>query len=59
MKYFVIATCWNGKKKEDLKCIVGEFDSYMNASIFRNAYDNYYYNNVNAMIVEDFELLNQ
>ena len=58
MKYFVIATCWNDKKKEDMKCIAGEFDSYMNASIFRNAYEKYYYN-TNATIVEDFELLNQ
>ena len=57
MKYFVIATCWNDEKKEAVKCIVGEFDSYMNASIFRDAYDKFY--SANAKIVEDFEFLNQ
>ena len=57
MKYFVIATCWNDEKEEAVKCISGEFDSYMDASIFRDAYDKYY--STNAMIVEDFELLNQ
>ena len=57
MKYFVIATCWNDEKKEAEKCIAGEFDSYMNASIFRDAYDKYY--STNSTIVEDFELLNQ
>ena len=51
MKYFVIATCWNDEKEE------AEFDSYMNASIFRDAYDKYY--STYATIVEDFELLNQ
>ena len=57
MKYFVIATCWNDEKEEAVKCIEGVFDSYMNASIFRDAYDKYY--STNAVIVEDFELLNQ
>ena len=57
MKYFVIATCWNDEKEESVKCIVGEFDSYMNASIFRDVYDKYY--STNAKIVEDLELLNQ
>ena len=57
MKYFVIATCWHDEKEEDVKCIAGEFDSYMNASIFRDVYDKYY--STNATIVEDFELLNQ
>ena len=57
MKYFVIATCWNDEKKAAVKCIEGVFDSYMNASIFRDAYDKYY--STNAVIVEDFELLNQ
>lgn len=62
MKYFVIATCWNDEKGRAMKCIEGEFDSYMNASIFRDAYDKYYgydkYDGTNAMIVEDLELLN-
>ena len=57
MKYFVIATCWNDEKGKAMKCIEGEFDSYMNASIFRDAYNKYY--SANAKIVEDLELLNQ
>ena len=57
MKYFVIATCWNDEKKAAVKYIAGEFDSYMNASIFRDAYNKYY--STKATIVEDFELLNQ
>ena len=57
MKYFVIATCWNYEKGKTMKCIEGEFDSYVNASIFRDAYGKYY--GTKAMIVEDLELLNQ
>lgn len=56
MKYFVIATRWNDEK-EAVKCIVGEFDRYLNAIIFRDAYNKC--SSDNATIVKDFELLNQ
>ena len=56
MKYFVIATRWDDKKRAQVKYIAGEFNSYMNASLFRDAYNNHYH--ANAKIVEDFDLLN-
>lgn len=56
MKYFVIATHWDDKRKAPVKCIAGEFDRYMNAVLFRDAYNSYY--SADAKIVEDFDLLN-
>lgn len=35
MKYFVIATHWDDKRKAPVKYIAGEFDRYMNAVLFR------------------------
>ena len=49
-KYFVIAKIWDSEKKEQVEYIAGEFDLYMNASIFKNAYNKYY--SANARIVE-------
>ena len=40
MKYFVIATHWDDEKKAQAKYIAGEFSSYMNANIFKEAYTN-------------------
>lgn len=57
MKYFVIATHWDDEKKAAVKYIAGEFDRYMNASIFRDAYNAYY--STHAVVVEDFAMLNQ
>lgn len=57
MKHFVIATHWDDEKKAIVKYIAGEFDSYMNASIFRDAYNAHF--SANAKIVRDFELINQ
>ena len=37
MKYFVIATHWDDKRKAPVKYIAGEFDRYMNAVLFRDA----------------------
>lgn len=61
MKYFVIATYWDDEKKAAVKYIAGEFDRYMNASIFRDAYRDAYnaYYNTHAVVVEDFAMLNQ
>ena len=42
MKYFVIATHWDDKRKAPVKYIAGEFDRYMNAVLFRDAYNSYY-----------------
>lgn len=35
MKYFVIATHWDDNKQVQAKYIAGEFNSYMNASLFK------------------------
>lgn len=39
MKYFVIATHWDDERKAQVKYIAGEFSSYMNAKIFKEAYN--------------------
>lgn len=56
MKYFVIATHWDDNRKAQVKYIAGQFDNYMNASLFKKAYNDYY--STNAIIVEDFALIN-
>lgn len=56
MKYFVIATHWDDNKQAQVKYIAGEFNSYMNASLFKNAYNEHY--KADASIVEDSAMLN-
>lgn len=56
MKYFVIAIHWDDHRKAQVKYIAGQFDNYMNASLFRKAYNDHY--STSAVIVEDFELIN-
>lgn len=56
MKYFVIAIHWDDKRKAQTKYISGEFDNYMNASIFKKAYNAHY--SADAVIIEDFAMLN-
>lgn len=50
MKYMVIAKKWDSEKGKQIEYIAGEFDEYMNASIFKNAYNAYY--STDAYIVE-------
>lgn len=57
MKYFVIATHWDDNRKAQVKYIAGQFDNYMNASLFKKAYNDYY--SADATIVEDFALINR
>lgn len=56
MKFFVIATHWDSKREAQVKYIAGQFDNYMNASLFRKAYNDHYKSD--AKVVEDFELVN-
>ena len=56
MKYFVIATHWDDNRKAQVRYIAGQFDNYMTASLFKNAYNDHY--KADAMIVEDFSLIN-
>lgn len=42
MKCYVIATKWSEKEKKQVKFVAGEFDEYMNAHIFKEAYNEHY-----------------
>lgn len=56
-KFFVIATHWDDQEKAQVKYIAGEFNNFVNASIFKDAYNEHY--KANAVIVDDFAMLNQ
>ena len=49
MNYYVIAIRWSDEEKKQVKAIVGTFETYMNASLFKNAYNEHY--SANAYIV--------
>ena len=49
-KYLVIAVRWSDEEKAQVKYVAGEFPTYTNASIFRNAYNEFY--QANAIVVE-------
>ena len=53
---FVIATHWDEEKKAQVKYIAGEFNNFMNANIFKNAYNEHY--STDAVIVDDFTIIN-
>lgn len=50
MRYLVIATHWNENIKDQEKYVAGSFDKYLNAELFRNAYNEHFKSN--AYIVE-------
>ena len=49
-KYEVVATVWSEEQKKCIKVVIGEFDKFMNARIFANAYNGFY--SAHAEIVE-------
>ena len=49
-KYEVWVTVWSEEYKKQIKVVAGEFDRYMNAKIFADAYSAYY--SATAEIVE-------
>lgn len=55
MKYFVIATHWDNAKNDQVKFIAGEFNNYMNASLFRDAYNEHY--KASAYIISEDEII--
>jgi hypothetical protein len=57
MKYFVIAKHWDESKKAAVEYIAGEFNTYMNTSLFRDAYNKYY--STEAYIINEHDLLNK
>ena len=56
-RYFVIATHWDDKKKAQVKFVAGEFTNWMNAALFRNAYNEHF--NADAYVVEESAILNR
>ena len=42
MKYLVITTKWSEEEHGQIEVVAGVFDSYFNASLFRDAYNKYY-----------------
>lgn len=49
-KYEVWVTVWSDEYKQQVKKVSGEFDRYMNAKLFADAYSSYY--STDAEIVE-------
>ena len=49
-KYLVIAVKWDEGSKAQVKYVAGEFTNYMNANLFKKAYNDYY--SANAEVVE-------
>jgi len=37
-KYYVVAIKWDDNEKKQVEKVLGEFDDYMNANIFKQAY---------------------
>ena len=56
MKFFVIASHWDYNKRALVRYIAGEFDDYMNAALFKTAYNERY--KADAKIVDDYEMIN-
>lgn len=49
-KFEVWVTVWSKEHEKQIKVVAGEFDSYMNAKLFANAYSKHY--SATAEIVE-------
>ena len=45
MNYLVIAIKWDDSAKAQVKYVAGEFSDWVNASIFKKAYDEHYSTN--------------
>ena len=56
-RYFVIATHWDDEKKAPMKFVAGEFTSWINAALFRDAYNEHY--KADAHVVLESALLNK
>lgn len=49
-KFEVLTTVWSDEEKKQVKVVAGEFDRFMNAKLFADAYENHY--SAKAEIVE-------
>ena len=56
MKYFVVITKYDSLKHKQVKEIAGTFDNYINAELFRDAYNMWYY--ASAKVHTESDLLN-
>lgn len=54
MRFAVMAKCWDDERKEARNFIIGEFETYMNAVLFREVYESRY--NTKPWIVDKFEM---
>lgn len=54
--YFVVATKYDEKVEKQIKVIVGQFKDFVNAKIFRDAYNEFY--STDAEIVSEYEVFN-
>lgn len=50
MKYGVLVTVWSDEQKKQIKVIAGEFDKFINAKLFAEAYKKHY--SASAEIIE-------
>lgn len=48
-KYEVWATVWCNTLNSQVKICVGEFTNYINASIFKDAYNEHYYSDASIL----------
>ena len=56
MKYFVIAKHFDETQGKQVNYIAGQFNSYVNASIFMKAYNDHY--SSNAYIIDEQNMMN-
>ena len=49
-KYLVVAKKWSDESKTQIEYVAGKFDEFVNANIFKKAYNEHY--SANAYIVE-------
>lgn len=42
MKYIVIANRWDDNRKQIVECSVGCFETFVNAKLFKEAYEEHY-----------------
>ena len=56
-RFFLISKRWDDTSRTQIKYITGEFESLVNARIFRDAYNENYC--TDAVIVTEYELLNR
>lgn len=56
-RYFVIAKHWDTEKEKQVEFIAGEFDDFICAKLFKDAYNDHY--SANARIEDCTTLLNK